>query len=156
MALGNLGMAEQGCSAYRPSTRREKQLERLQLAEGIRQHLFGSKPEVEIDPLVELDKAYQRLESSMGRMLQVHRGLSIPQAKQNYEQRREEDDDQVNLVDERFNHSWAPIGHGPKLGWYWIPKETMSLDTYYPARPAEATRFGHLAKSSTCPFVSLF
>jgi len=88
----------------------------------------------------------------MGRMSQVHRGLSIPQAKQSFEQRREEDDDQVNLVDERFNHSWAPNGHGPKPCWYWIPNGTISLDTHYLARPAEATRFGHLAKSSTCPF----
>ena len=41
MAPGNLGMAEQGCSAYRPSTYGGWQLERLQLVEGIRQHLLG-------------------------------------------------------------------------------------------------------------------
>lgn len=96
--------------------------------------------------LADLDDACCHLEASMGRMMQVQWGSAVMQQGQlNLGVGREVGDDMVQ-TDVRFDHSWTPGGFEPGPGWYWIPKGTLLMDTYYPARQNEISHFGHLAR----------
>ena len=94
--------------------------------------------------MVDLDKAGTRLEAAMGRVSQVHWGsAAVHQVQSFLEGKREKGDD---TVDVRFDHSWTREGIGPGLGWYWIPRGGLNIDTYYPARLLEIKRSRHLAR----------
>lgn len=132
-----------GGSSYCPSTKGGKHLARIQLAEDIRQHLFS--PEVGTT-MEDLEEACNRLEASMEKMSQVHSGTAAwQQGQSNSGEKREVGDDRAP-IDFRFDHSWTPVGPGPRPGWYWVTKGNLLLDTYYLASLGEVRRFGHLAR----------
>lgn len=131
MALMNPCSDKQGESSYHPTTKREKLWERINLADEIRKHLFSKE---EDSMLADLDDTCCRLEAFMGRMMLIQWGSAIMQQGQlNPGVGWEVGDDMVQ-IDVRFDHSWTPGGFEPGLGWYWIPKGTLLMDTYYLAR----------------------
>lgn len=127
-------------SEYKPTMAGGKRRASLQLAEDIHQQLFSSdgKGASQLEEVCQSDH-------SMGGVAQV-----LPECSSLLEQgstggdQTEDEDDRTNGI--RFSHSWVPVGPGPSLGWYWIPKGALLMKTYYPAQANEVRRFGYLAK----------
>jgi hypothetical protein len=95
----------QSGSRYRPTTKGEKLLQQINLANEIRMHLFS--PEVDT-AMADLDDSCARLEASMGRMSQVQWGsAAAQQARPVPGEKRDKEDD---IRDVCFNHSWTPGG----------------------------------------------
>lgn len=100
---------------YYPTTKGGKQLARIRFAEDIRLHLFS--PEIDTS-MEELDEACNRLEASMEKMSQVQLGqVALFQGNPNSGVRQEVEDD-MTLIDSRFDHSWTSTGPGPGLDWF--------------------------------------
>jgi hypothetical protein len=143
LALMNHCSDKRGESSYHPTTKGGKLWELINLANEIRKHLFSKEDD---SMLADLDDTCCRLEASLGRMMQVQWGSAVTQKGQlNTGVGREVGDDMVQ-TDVRFDHCWTLGGFELGPGWYWIPKGTLLMDTYYPARQNEINRFGHLAR----------
>lgn len=152
IAPGVLVIPDAISSSYQPSTKGGRQRLNEQIASEIKQHLFASK----LDPqLEELADACGRLEESMNRMSSVTWGCAISKKMQPWGLEREvEDDRPQGGYDSRFSHSWRPIG--PGKGWYWIPKGRLSMDITYPARLTDIRKLGPQArKVKPTPFLPL-
>jgi len=139
MNSGSSTFSSPNQTGYKPTTAGGKQRAKMQLAEEIRQQLFVSE---EDKVLEDLGEAYKQLESSLGKMLMLQRGPEMDDLNLTPGMEQEV----AGSTDIRFDHSWLPDGPYYGLGWYWIPKGSLTLSSRYRARPGEIKRFQHLAR----------
>jgi hypothetical protein len=135
-------MSGTGNSGCQPTTKGGKKRLNEQIAEDIKHHIFAAST---IQHLDELALACDRLEESMNRMSLIAGGQEHYQEQRSKQLGREVEDDKVwGELDDRFSHSWRPIG--PTKGWFWIPKGRLIMDITYSAHHTEIRRYGYQAK----------
>lgn len=142
LAPGALITSGSGNSGCQPTTKGGKKRLNEQIAGDIKQHLFAGST---IQQLDELALACDRLEESMNRMSLIAGGQENCQEQRSKQLGREVEDDKFwGELDDRFSHSWRPIG--PSKGWFWIPKGRLTMDITYPAHLTEIRRYGYQAR----------